>query len=143
MENIMQLQPTYGKPISFSSPHQKGLKIRTTRSGKERKKVRFSTDKHIYFIDPQEIIRCQSQGNYCTIYLRKHSPLLISKTLKYVTSLLPAFSFIRTHQSHLINIEFIHKIQKNGGYQMELENGTIIPISRASRASVLDFLNNN
>ncbi len=53
-----------------------------------------------------KIIYCKAEGSYTRIYLLNHS-LIVTKSLKYVDSILPKDTFIRIHKSYLININYI------------------------------------
>ena len=146
MENILQLR---SGPADKLDPHYfllKLTKIEKSISDHFRKidlkKIKLSTQDTLYLIDPTDIIRCESQGNYCKVYTTGQAPILISKTLKYISELLPNEHFFKTHQSHLINSKSIQKVHKKDGLQIELEDGTLIPVSRNEKANVLNHLHN-
>lgn len=84
-----------------------------------------------------DIMRCQAESNYCNIITRSGRAVLASKTLKVVESALSSSSFIRVHQSHLVNINDIKKV----GYDcITMSCGKGIPVSRAKRKIVIDRL---
>lgn len=75
----------------------------------------------------KDIIYCQSEGSYTTFFLTGNRKVIISKPLKYYEELLPEQWFLRSHQSFLVNIEFVDKILKTG--YLLLKDGTKVPIS--------------
>jgi two-component system, LytTR family, response regulator len=94
----------------------------------------------IYFIEPNTIIRCQASSNYTRIYFTNAKPILLSKTLGKCQLELHNENFIRVHQSHLINKNYIDKICKN---EVTLKNGNTILISRRKKKIVNIFLQNS
>jgi len=84
-----------------------------------------------------QIVCCQAWGNYCKIHLaNRETPLLVSKTLKHVTSVLPEDLFFKTHQSFVIRIDAIGSI----GEDILLSNGMNVPLSRGQRPEFLSWV---
>ncbi|GAB3989245.1 LytTR family DNA-binding domain-containing protein [Spirosoma daeguense] len=82
------------------------------------------------------IIRCEADDNYTHVFLKERPPLLVSRTLKEIEELLENNSFLRIHQSHLINLnEIVRYVRGEGGYVVMSDNSTI-HVSR-SRKDVL------
>src|SRR5690554_2248979 len=85
------------------------------------------------FLDIKEILYCQSQNNYTYIFLESGEKVLISKTLKMVEKALERFYFLRTHQSFLVNPNFMKKyIRSDGGYLVMSDNKHI-PVSNSKK----------
>lgn len=92
------------------------------------------------FVYLKDILRCQADRNYCSIYLQGHSrPLVCSKPLKEIEELLQDANFIRVHNSHLVNVHMVKRFLKSDG-SLELLDGTVVPISRMRKEWVLDKL---
>ena len=87
----------------------------------------------------QEIIRCQANGNYCDLYLADKKRIRISKTLKFVQALLPAETFIRVHQSHVINVHYVEQFQLGKSASLRLKTHDQIPISRSGCHAISNF----
>ncbi len=100
--------------------------------GTKPNKVVFSTQESLEFVDPQNILYCVADGNYCEIILSQRT-LVVSKSLKEIEILLSEFGFIRIHQSYLINPEHITKYLKTAGGSIVMDNGKELSISRAKR----------
>ena len=58
-----------------------------------------------YYIRIGDIIRCEADGNYTTIYCIDQIKIVVSYPLKKYVSLLPESIFFRVHQSNLINLK--------------------------------------
>lgn len=103
------------------------------------RKVKLTLDKKIVFIDPDDILYCESDGNYCKIILQDGKDLFLTQKLKYVSELMPPHQFYRVHNSFLINLHRVKEFHKNEGYII-LDNNMKIPVSRQKRNEVLDRL---
>lgn len=105
------------------------------------KKVSISTDKGIYFLEPEEILYCTSDGSYCELHLMDGSKLVSSKALGEFEKMLSEKGFFRIHHSSLINVHHLRKFSKNDGGFVEMVNGAELAVSRRKKDEFLDFLN--
>lgn len=103
------------------------------------KKISISCDGKILFLLPEEILCCESDGNYTHIYLQSGEKLFLTQILKSIEEKLPADQFYRVHHSFLVNLGHVREYQKNDGY-LVLINGKQVPVSRQKKASFLDKL---
>jgi two-component system, LytTR family, response regulator len=81
------------------------------------------------FIDVADIIRCESDVNYTTIYMKGKQKLVVAKTLKEFEELLTEYNFFRVHNSHLINLAFIQSYNKGKGGFVTLTDNSQIEVS--------------
>lgn len=109
-------------------------------SEKGTKKVAFPVSDGLEFVPIDDIIRCESEGSYCHIFIKGKSKLFLSKTLKQVSELISSEQFVRVHHSHLVNMEHVHKYIRGKGGQVIMEDGTSIPVSRTRKDNFLDNL---
>lgn len=91
----------------------------------------------LIFVNTENIIYCESDGNYCKIHLKDKSPLFISKKLKEVMAILPPDDFFRVHNSYVINLNKVSEYFKTDGYVV-LDNQKEIPVSRNKKSAFLD-----
>ena len=80
-------------------------------------------------VEINDIVRCESNINYTTIYTNKNSPITVAKSLKEFEKMLSDFNFFRVHNSHLVNLNYIKSYNKSKGGHVELANGDKIEIS--------------
>lgn len=92
-------------------------------------RIRFEIDKKIVFIDPDEIIYCEGDGNYCHIHLEQDRTLFLTQQLKTVGILLPQEQFLRAHKSYIVNLSKIKEYHRVEHYLL-LSNGKHIPVSK-------------
>lgn len=82
-----------------------------------------------HFAQPENLIRAQGSGSYTTFFLTDGRKIMTSKNLKSYRGLLQFWGFIRSHQSHLVNRQFIETLDKTDGGALVLKDGSRIPIS--------------
>jgi len=80
-----------------------------------------------------DIIRLEAEGSYTKFYLNNGKTLTISKSLKEYDNLLPAKDFFRSHQSHLVNTEYLDRYDTRNGDVLQMIDGSEVPISRRKR----------
>ena len=102
------------------------------------KKIQVATDQNIKLIDPEGIIYCQSDGNYCHIHLKNGESHLISKKLKYMEEKLEKYPFMRVHNSYIVNLNKVREINKKDSLII-LNDGTSVPISRSKKEKLFNL----
>ncbi|MEE9349027.1 MAG: LytTR family DNA-binding domain-containing protein [Flavobacteriaceae bacterium] len=134
LESLKQAE----KEILKETKYSEMLKVLEYNKGNEiNPKIVLKTLNHQNVVEIETIIRCESEGAYTNFHF-KNKKLLTSKNLKYYDELLSEHGFIRTHQSHLVNIKHVQRIHSNGF--LEMKDKTKIPISSRKKASVNKFL---
>src|SRR6056297_1590114 len=103
------------------------------------KKIVLKTSDSIYLVDISDIIYCVSDNSYTTFYLKDKKEILVSKSIKEYEKLLESYNFFRSHQSYLVNLHFIRKIDKTNGGSIILNNKKEIPISHRRKQALLDI----
>jgi two-component system, LytTR family, response regulator len=91
-----------------------------------------------YFVDTNNIIRCEASSNYTKVFFTNQQPLLIAKTLSACATAISDSNFVRIHQSHLVNRNFVQNIAVDGS--VFLKDGTVCNISRRKKREVRQLL---
>ncbi|HAN79263.1 MAG TPA: DNA-binding response regulator [Bacteroidales bacterium] len=107
-----------------------------------RKKIVLKTNNSIHLVNLGSIIRCEADTNYTHIYVENQPRIMISKPLKHFDEMLCEYGFLRVHQSHLINLNFVNRIDKVDGGVLVLNDNTIIPIAVRKREELFKILEN-
>ncbi|UCD60927.1 MAG: response regulator transcription factor [Flavobacteriaceae bacterium] len=107
-------------------------------ANEKQKKITLNTDGKLVFLESQEILYAESDGNYSTIYLSDGQKIVLTKKLKEVNELLPDDSFFRIHNSYIINLTKIKEFLKTDGYVV-LQSNHKIPVSRQKKSDFLDL----
>lgn len=106
---------------------------------KSRKVLPVSTSDRLELVDLDRMIRLEASGNYSVLYLERGEKIVVSKTLKSIEAKLDS-RFVRTHQSHIVNLDFIKAFNKTEGGYLVLQDGTEIPVSVRKRSQLIDRL---
>ena len=101
-------------------------------------RLAISTSEGVFFYLPSEIIRCEGESNYTKFSLDGSKPLMVSHTLKDYESILADYGFVRVHKSHLVNMKYVTKMDRDGF--IWLQNGDSVPVSRRRKEEVLVML---
>jgi len=109
-------------------------------STKERKLV-LRTSQEIHIVNISEIVHCVSDNAYTTFRLNTGEKIVVSKGIGEYADLLASFGFLRPHQSHLVNINYIKKLDKSDGGFLILKDKTQIPVSSRQKQQLIDLLN--
>lgn len=104
---------------------------------REFQKITLKTTEHIYHLDFNEIIFCKADGSYTRFHLTENRNLIISKPLKSYQNLLPENQFFRSHQSYLVNLDFVKKYDKKIN-SLVMQDQTEIPVSVRNRSKIKD-----
>lgn len=103
-------------------------------------KISLHTLDKIIIVNLDDIIRCESDSNNTTFHLQDKRKIFVTKTLKYFADMLKPYGFLRVHQSHLVNLQYINAfIKTDGGYLM-LKNGMSVPVSVRKKTEVIEIL---
>jgi two-component system, LytTR family, response regulator len=106
------------------------------------KKIALPTMEGFEFLDLDSIIRFESESNYVHVFYEPNKRLLVCKTLKEIEETLQDTQFIRVHNSHLINADFVVKYIKNAGGSLLTKDGYEVPISRLRKDYTFNRLKN-
>ncbi|MBM3185156.1 MAG: response regulator transcription factor [Bacteroidetes bacterium] len=108
----------------------------------QKRKLVLKTLESIHVVDIDNIIRCEADKNYTSFFLADGKRILVSKTLKDYDTMLADHSFFRAQQSHLININFIERYDKQDGGYVIMKDGASVPLSPAKKEQFFQLLEN-
>lgn len=102
-------------------------------------KICLSTSDGFEFVDIADIVYCKAEGSYTSFILKYENKFLVSKHLKEYENLLGDHSFMRVHNSFLINLREVKKyIKADGGYIL-MNNNDAVSISRNKKDEFLQI----
>jgi len=139
--DILELSQAVEKVEKRLAEKSENLRMKTMLSNRQTKtlnpKIALPLSDKIEFIEIASIVRCQGEGNYTHIYLTSGSVILASKTLKEFDELLSDHHFLRTHQSHLINLNEVQSYEKRDGGYIKMKDHSSVSISRQRKDMVM------
>lgn len=90
-----------------------------------------------YFLQIKDIIRCQSDGAY-TIFHTVDKKIMSARNLKYYENILSEHTFVRVHQSHLVNVKYIKTVSSSN--TISLTNDEKIPVATRKKSYLKQIL---
>ncbi len=94
----------------------------------------------LVFLQVSDIIRCESDVNYTTFFLKDKEKLMVAKTLKEFEELLSEYNFFRVHNSHLINLAYVKNYVKGKGGYVVMDDHSEIEVSTRRKDAFLKKL---
>jgi len=89
----------------------------------------------------KSIVRAEASDNYTILYIEGGAKYTMSKTLKFYEGLLSDFGFLRTHKSHLLNLDHIVKYKKGKVGEAIMSDGSIVLVSASSKKELMNHFN--
>lgn len=86
------------------------------------------------------IMYCEADQNYTKIYTNRTEIILVSKPISFLEETLPADTFFRIHKSYLVNLNFIKSYNRSEGFQVILDDGTILDVATRRNQDFLKAL---
>ena len=96
---------------------------------KENKKIVLNSSETIQVIPINEIVSCEARGNYTNFMLRDKAVIFVTGNLKKFEEQLTPFGFYRSHESHLVNLSLVVRLEKRNGGSLIMEDKSEVPIS--------------
>ena len=127
--DIEELEQAIDKAISINSTTQKDhLQIvKNQMIDNKKDKIVLRLQEGFQVVRLEDLVYCNSDKGYTTFNLSNGKSYIASKSIKEFESQLPNNTFFRTHQSFIVNINFVDKYDKNG--YIYLKYGVKIPVA--------------
>jgi two-component system, LytTR family, response regulator len=103
-------------------------------------RIALPTMQGLEFVPVESIISCSSNNNYTEFALADKKKLLVSRTLKEVEDMLTGYSFLRVHNSHMVNLNAVTRYVKGEGGYLVMTDGSTIDVSRSRKEGLLEKL---
>jgi two-component system LytT family response regulator len=105
-----------------------------------KKKMAIPTSNGVVLVALSDIIYLKAEGNYTRIFTAQHKRYMVSKTLKHFHEKMRFLGFERIHQSYLINTDHISCLRTTPAYEIQLTEGSVVPVSRSHRTDIKNYL---
>lgn len=142
--NYIELQDAVGRfqKIMPINQMQSRLDILNSSLKNHFDKISLPSNDGLIIVQIKEIIRFEAAGNYSTVFLSTGDSIIVTKTLNQFEEILTGLQFIRIHNTHLINLQYVKKYQRGQGGTVTLENGTALTVSRTRKNEFMEGLKN-
>lgn len=104
------------------------------------KRLAIPSDNEIIMQPIADIIYCEADSSYTTLYLTNSKKITVAKTLKEFESVLPETDFCRIHHSTLVNMAHVVKYVKGEGGYVIISNDQHLNVSRRKKENFLQLL---
>lgn len=110
---------------------------------KEQERVVLKSHAERVLLDFNDILYVQAEGSYCRFHYYEEKNIkkfLASHSLQYYQELLSDRLFFRCHKSYLINLKHLSGILVAGSFEITMDDGSVIPLSRRRHAVLSSIL---
>ena len=104
-------------------------------------RITLSTQDSIHVIKLADVLYCCSSNSYTTFNLLNKEKIVVSRSLKSIEHELESLSFFRSHQTYLVNLKHVVKVDRTDSYCITLTDHSRIPTSTRKRKDLLQILN--
>ncbi len=103
------------------------------------KKIALRDLDNIHLVNIDDIVHCDSSGNYVRFVITNQNDILISKHLKEYEELFVDLGFFRVHKSYLINLLHAKRFEKADGGFVVMSDESRIPVASRKREQLLEI----
>ncbi|MCI5054764.1 MAG: LytTR family DNA-binding domain-containing protein [Flavobacteriales bacterium] len=103
-------------------------------------RILLNTLQEIFVVYTNQIIRCQSDGNYTKFFMDNGDAVMVSKKIKEYEPILKEHRFFRPHKSHLINLNYVESFRKSDGGAIIMKDKSEIPLAQVKREEFFGLL---
>jgi two-component system, LytTR family, response regulator len=127
LQRVLNAQPLLREQIDIT--------LHSYMEKKLQDKIALRSQEFVQIVELKEITYLQADNKYTTVFLHAGKKVISTRHLKEYEELLSGRSFLRTHQSYLINELYIHRYHPKDGL-IYLKDGTGIPVSSRKKEMV-------
>lgn len=126
-----------------SSDSMEGMLRQLKSFNRRQQKIGLATSVGYEMVYISDIMYCTADGSYTEFCFQSGEKLTVSKNLKYYERILADYEFLRSHNTSLVNLDFIKRIDRTDGGGLLMENGVLLPISKTKRKELETMLKEN
>jgi two-component system LytT family response regulator len=120
LQRVSNAQPLLQEQIAIT--------VNSYRENKKQDHLALRSQQSVQVVGFKDICYLQADDCYTTVFLNDGKKIVVSKPLKYYEDLLPGTSFLRIHQSYLVNKHYIGRWHPKESL-LYLKDGTQLPVS--------------
>lgn len=121
---------------------QTGVLFESLQNENQGKKLVLKTMDSLHIVDADDILFCRSDNSYTTFHLADNEKIMVSRSIREYEELLSGHGFFRPHQSFLVNLNHVKKIDKSDGGFIIMKNKKEIPVSIRQKKRLIQMLEN-
>lgn len=126
--------------LAYPLPQQIDILLKKLHQPAAATKIALPTMEGLQMVAVDSIISCESNGNYTIFFLKNNRKITASRILKEIEEMLEGHSFVRVHNSYIVNINEIEKYIKGEGGYLIMSDGSSVDVSRSRKEALLKKL---
>jgi two-component system, LytTR family, response regulator len=130
LKRVISAQPLLQEQIDIT--------LQSFRKNKLQDQLALRSQQLVQVVALNEICYLQGDNHYTTVFLNGGKKVLTTKILKDYEELLSGTTFLRTHQSYLVNKLYIDRYRPKESL-LYLKDGTQIPVSSRKKESIATY----
>jgi two-component system, LytTR family, response regulator len=99
--------------------------------------ITIPTHQGLSFVELDHIVHIEANKNVTILYKTDDSLIISNRNIGSIEKMLQFSAFIKVHKSHIINLKYLDKYNKDDGGEILLKNGKKIPLARDRRTSFI------
>ncbi|WP_133054648.1 LytR/AlgR family response regulator transcription factor, partial [Niastella populi] len=115
------------------------ITLHSFRKNKPQGHIALQSQQFVQIVELKDINYFKAVNVYTTVFLNGGMKVVTSKPLKYYEELLSGKTFLRIHQSYMVNELYIHRYHMKEGI-LYLKDGTSLPVSLRKKKWLLSIL---
>lgn len=125
--------------IRFKSINQQlhNLLFNINKSNASLQKIALPCDEGLIFVQLSDIVRLEARGGYTNVHMADKQKYVSSRIIKEYEEMLPDDIFMRIHNSHIINLNYVKKYQKGRGGVIVMSDDAQIEVAIRRRDEFL------
>jgi two-component system LytT family response regulator len=109
-------------------------------TNKEKPRLALNTHEKIFFVNIDDIVRCEASGVYTIFHIKDGKKHMVSKNIQKYEEILEEHGFYRPHRSHIINLSYVKEFIKDGDGYLLMADGSKVDVSRYRKDEILKKL---
>jgi two-component system, LytTR family, response regulator len=103
-------------------------------------KISLPSNDGLRIVEIQDIVRLEAAGNYATVFMSSGESIIVTKTLNQFEEILAGLTFVRIHNTHLINLQHVKRYQRGQGGTVTMQSGIVLTVARSRKTEFVDGL---
>ncbi|HEX6426189.1 MAG TPA: LytTR family DNA-binding domain-containing protein [Niastella sp.] len=130
LQRVISAQPLLQEQISIT--------LQSFRKKKLQDHLALRSQQFVEIVELKDISYLHVDNGITTVFLHGGKKVVTTRPLKEYEELLSGGSFLRTHQSYLVNERYIHRYHHKEGY-LYMKDGTQIPVSARKKETIVTY----
>ncbi len=95
------------------------------------------------FVELENIVRCEANGNYTNFYMQSGERHVVSKTLRIYDELLTEFNFFRINRTDMVNLNHIIELRRQKKMTVLTSDKSLLTVTDTRKEDFLNLLNSH